>query len=109
MMRSGSRRCKNTYICQPAALSRQSSVPLSGRLAAALARRGVHYGWVVVAAAFLTMLVTAGAVGAPGVLLLPLQREFGWSTAAISSAMAVRLLPFGLMGPFAAATGTAGT
>src|ERR1700688_302635 len=49
------------------------------------------------------MLVTAGAVGAPGVLLLPLQREFGWSTAAISSAMAVRLLLFGLMGPFAAA------
>jgi fucose permease len=42
-------------------------------------------------------------VGAPGVLLLPLQREFGWSTAAISSAMAVRLLLFGLMGPFAAA------
>jgi sugar phosphate permease len=63
----------------------------------------VHYGWVVVAATFLTMLVTAGAVGAPGVLLLPLQREFGWSTAAISSAMAVRLLLFGLMGPFAAA------
>jgi hypothetical protein len=78
-------------------------VPLSGRLSAALARRGVHYGWVVVAATFLTMLVTAGAVGAPGVLLLPLQREFGWSTAAISSAMAVRLLLFGLMGPFAAA------
>ena len=43
-----------------------------------------------------------GAAGAPGVLLLPLQREFGWSTAAISSAMAVRLLLFGLMGPFAA-------
>jgi sugar phosphate permease len=78
-------------------------VPLSGSLSAALARRGVHYGWVVVAATFLTMLVTAGAVGAPGVLLLPLQREFGWSTAAISSAMAVRLLLFGLMGPFAAA------
>jgi MFS family permease len=49
------------------------------------------------------MLVTAGAVGAPGVLLLPLQREFGWSTAAISSALALRLLLFGLMGPFAAA------
>lgn len=41
---------------------------------------------------FLTMLVTAGAVGAPGVWLLPLQREFGWSTAAISSALAMRLL-----------------
>lgn len=68
-----------------------------------MARRGVHYAWVVVAATFLTMLVTAGAVGAPGVLLLPLQREFGWSTAAISTALATRLLLFGLMGPFAAA------
>ena len=76
---------------------------ISARLAAAMTRRGVHYGWVVVATTFLTMLVTAGAVGAPGVLLLPLQREFGWSTAAISSALAMRLLLFGLMGPFAAA------
>jgi sugar phosphate permease len=76
---------------------------ISARLAAAMTRRGLHYGWVVVAATFITMLVTAGAVGAPGVLLLPLQREFGWSTAAISSALAMRLLLFGLMGPFAAA------
>lgn len=76
---------------------------LSNRLASALARRGIHYGWLVVAVTFLTMLVTAGAVGAPGVLLLPLRREFGWSTAAISSALATRLLLFGLMGPFAAA------
>ena len=68
-----------------------------------MTRRGLHYGWVVAATTFLTMLVTAGAVGAPGVLLLPLQREFGWSTAAISSALAMRLLLFGLMGPFAAA------
>ncbi len=76
---------------------------ISNRLSAAMARRGLHYGWVVVATTFFTMLVTAGAVGAPGVLLLPLQREFGWTTAAISSALAMRLLLFGLMGPFAAA------
>src|ERR1700722_17670560 len=76
---------------------------ISTRVSAALTRRGLHYGWVVVLTTFLTMLVTAGAVGAPGVLLLPLQREFGWSTAAISSALATRLLLFGLMGPLAAA------
>ncbi len=72
-------------------------------LSVALARRHVHYGWVVVGTTFATMLVVAGAVGAPGVLLLPLQREFGWATADISLAMALRLLLFGLMGPFAAA------
>jgi sugar phosphate permease len=76
---------------------------ISNRLAAAMARRGLHYGWVVAATTFLTMLVTAAAVSSPGVLLLPLQHEFGWSTAAISSALALRLLLFGLMGPFAAA------
>ncbi|MGO4174052.1 MFS transporter [Bosea sp. TAF32] len=67
------------------------------------ARRGIHYGWVVAAVTFLTMLVTAGAVGAPGVLIGPLHQEFGWSTAEISSAFAIRLVLFGLIGPFAAA------
>lgn len=68
-----------------------------------LARRGVHYGWVVAAVTFLTMLVTAGAVGIPGVLIAPLETEFGWTTAEISAAFAIRLVLFGLMGPFAAA------
>lgn len=52
---------------------------------------------------FLTMLVTAGAVGAPGVLMGPLKAEFGWSTADVSTGFALRLVLFGLMGPFAAA------
>jgi MFS family permease len=76
---------------------------MSSGLAAALARRNIHYGWVVVAATFLTMLVTAGAMGAPGVLIVPLEREFGWDNAQISTALALRLLLFGLFGPFAAA------
>ncbi len=73
------------------------------RLAAFLDRRGVHYAWVVAAVTFLTALTTSGAVGIPGALILPLGREFGWDTAEISSALALRLLLFGLMAPFAAA------
>ena len=76
---------------------------MSFRLAAALARRRVHYGWMIAGVTFLTMLVTAGAVGAPGVLILPLQKEFGWQNAEISSALGIRFLLFGLMAPFAAA------
>jgi sugar phosphate permease len=76
---------------------------VSSALAALLARRHIHYGWVVVAVTFLTMLVTAGAMGAPGVLIVPLEREFGWDNAQISTALALRLLLFGLLGPFAAA------
>ena len=41
------------------------------------------------------MLATAGAMGAPGVIIQPLEKEFGWSTAQISVALAVRLALFG--------------
>src|SRR5271154_5166159 len=76
---------------------------VSSRLPAALARPNIHYGWIVLAGAFLPILLTAGAMGAPGVLIVPLEREFGWDNAQISSALALRLLLFGLFGPFAAA------
>lgn len=71
-------------------------------LAGSMARRNIHYSWVVASVTFLTMLVMAGAVGAPGVFIQPLQHEFGWQTADISSALAIRFVLFGLMGPFAA-------
>ncbi|WP_420144920.1 MFS transporter [Sphingobium sp.] len=76
---------------------------LSTALASRLSARNVHYGWAVLATTFLTMLVVAGAVGAPGVFIVPLQKEFGWSAADISGALAIRFLLFGGMGPFAAA------
>jgi sugar phosphate permease len=82
---------------QPAAFS------LSNRLAAWLAERNIHYGWVVAGSTFLVMLATAGAIGATGVFIQPLEQEFGWSAADISSAFALRLALFGLMAPFAAA------
>ena len=72
-------------------------------LAPLLARRGIHYGWAVVAATFLVMLSTAAAMGMPGVLLRPLMQDFGWSTSAVSGPLSLRLLLFGLMAPFAAA------
>lgn len=76
---------------------------LSATFARRMAARQVHYGWLVLVATFLTMLVVAGAVGAPGVFIIPLQKEFGWSAADISGALAIRFLLFGGMGPFAAA------
>ncbi len=68
-----------------------------------MAERGVYYGWIVAGATFLVMLATAGAMGAPGVIIQPLEHEFGWSTAEISAAFSVRLALFGLIAPFAAA------
>jgi MFS family permease len=70
---------------------------ISNWLSAALARRHIHYGWVMVGLTFFTSLVSAGTVGAPGVFIVPLQHEFGWSTAEISSALSIRFILFGLM------------
>jgi MFS family permease len=75
----------------------------SSYIAAAFARRNVHYGWVVTGVTFVTLLVTAAAMGTPGVMIVPLEHEFGWTDAQISSALALRILLFGLFGPFAAA------
>jgi sugar phosphate permease len=65
--------------------------------------RRLHYGWVVVAVTFLVLLIGAGIRATPGVLIVPLEREFGWSDATISSAIAINILLYGLMGPFAVA------
>jgi predicted MFS family arabinose efflux permease len=67
------------------------------------AARGIHYGWVIAAVTFITALISAGALGSVGVLLLPLQIEFGWTPAEVSSALGLRLALFGLTAPFAAA------
>jgi len=72
-------------------------------IAAALDRRNVHYGWVIVGATLLVTVVTAAAMSTPGVLIVPLEQEFGWTDAQISAALAIRLMLFGLFGPFAAA------
>ncbi|QEL15086.1 MFS transporter [Limnoglobus roseus] len=63
----------------------------------------LHYAWVVAGLTFLILLVSAGVRSTPGVLIVPLEREFGWSRATISSAVSVNLLLYGLIGPFAAA------
>jgi MFS family permease len=76
---------------------------ISNWLSARLASRDIHYGWAVVAATFLTTLSSAASISAPGVFIVPLEQEFHWSNAEISSALSIRLLLYGLVAPFAAA------
>lgn len=61
----------------------------------------LHYAWIVVAMTALTLLVGAGVRAAPGVLIKPLEAEFGWSRAEISLAVAISILAFGLAAPLA--------
>lgn len=70
---------------------------------ARLAAGRFHYGWIVVGVVFVALLAAAGIRATPGVLIVPLQDAFGWSRATISLAIAINLLLYGLMGPFAAA------
>src|SRR6187401_643003 len=67
-----------------------------------MARRTLHYAWVVAVVTFVILLVTAGIRATPGVLMISLEGEFGWSRAAISGAVAINIALFGLIGPFAA-------
>lgn len=60
----------------------------------------IYYGWVVVAVTVLTLLVSAGVRSAPGVLIHPLEVDLGWGRAAISFAVSIGLILFGLAGPF---------
>jgi MFS family permease len=67
-------------------------------------RRGrVHPAWVAAGVAFVALLCAAGFRAAPGVLMVPLQEEFGWSRGLVSLAVGVNLVLFGLTAPFAAA------
>jgi MFS family permease len=66
-------------------------------------RSRIHPAWLVAAVAFVALLGAAGFRAAPGVLMVPLQDEFGWTRGTLSLAVGVNLVLFGLTAPFAAA------
>src|SRR5213082_883249 len=63
----------------------------------------IHYAWIVAAVTFVALMGAAGFRATPGVLIVPLEHEFGWNRAIISFAVFINLILFGLTGPFAAA------
>jgi MFS family permease len=63
----------------------------------------LHLAWIAAAVALVAIVGAAGFRATPGVLITPLETEFGWSRATISAAVSVNLILFGLTSPFAAA------
>ena len=63
----------------------------------------LHPAWTALVVTFLTLMATAGFRSAPSVLIIPLEDAFGWSRAQISTAIAINVLIYGLIAPFAAA------
>jgi sugar phosphate permease len=64
--------------------------------------RRIHYAWFIALLTFVILLVTAGIRATPSIMMVPLESEFGWSRAAISTAVAINIALFGVIGPFAA-------
>lgn len=62
----------------------------------------MHYAWIVAGITFLVLITTAGVRATPGIFIVPLENEFGWTRAAISGAIAINIALFGIIGPFAA-------
>ena len=60
----------------------------------------IHYGWVVVAGAFLATTVSGGLFYSFGVFFQPLQEEFGWTRATTASINTVWLISFAVSGYF---------
>jgi MFS family permease len=75
-------------------------------LAAPAARRRAprfHRAWVVAAVTFLALVAAAAFRSSTGVLLEPVEDEFGWSRTDTSTAVSLNLVVYGLTAPFAAA------
>lgn len=62
-----------------------------------------HWAWGVAAITFVALVGAGSFRAAPGVLIEPLEADFGWSKATISAAVTVNLILYGLTAPFAAA------
>ncbi len=73
------------------------------RALAKLLGNRVHYAWLVAAVTFLVLLTAVGIRSTPSVLIVPFEDAFGWSRGAISFAISINIVLYGLMGPFAAA------
>jgi MFS family permease len=76
---------------------------LAQPLSRILAVRGIHYAWFITLLTFCYSLAASTALTVPGVLMIPMSKEFGWTLGDISSAMALRLFLFGAIAPFAGA------
>jgi MFS family permease len=61
-----------------------------------------HYGYVIVAAAFVMMIVIWGAYSTFGIFFEPLIREFGWTRAMTSGASAINNIALGIICIFSA-------
>ena len=66
-------------------------------------RRPVHRAWIVAGVTLAGLVAAAAFRSSTGVLLEPVEQEFGWSRTTTSGAVSLNLVIYGLTAPFAAA------
>lgn len=83
----------------------ESAAPAGRPPTAPGARRGprIHRAWIVAAVTFVTIIGGAAFNALPGLLIDPLNAEFGWSRGEIGLAVSIDMALYGLTAPFAAA------
>ncbi len=62
-------------------------------------RQPLHYAWIVLGVTFVCLLTVAAVRSVPGIIVRPLEAEFGWNRATIGLAVSINLILFGLAGP----------
>ena len=60
----------------------------------------IHYAWIALFVAFTLTLGAIGVRSGLSVMIVPLERAFGWSAGTISAAISINILLLGLTGPF---------
>jgi hypothetical protein len=78
-----------------ATASLDSAAEADQRWGAAAGGRRIHPAWWVALVAFVALLGAAGFRAAPGVLMVPLEQEFGWPRTLMSSAVSLNLVLYG--------------
>ena len=66
-------------------------------------RRPLHRAWIVAGVTLAGLVAAAAFRSSTGVLLEPVEQEFGWSRTTTSGAVSLNLVVYGLTAPFAAA------
>ncbi len=69
-------------------------------MADSIRRKGIFYGWFILAAAFFALFVSSGARNGFGVFIIPMEEDLGWSRSSISAAIATGWLINGISQPF---------
>lgn len=68
-----------------------------------LSRAGIHYGRVMVALSFVASMCSSVAFSLPGVLMVPIMTEFGWTRTDVASSIAIMFVVLACMTPFSGA------